>query len=87
MQDKLIANVSVDHFDNMTTSKDVIVHLKNGRVIQISPDFNCINIWENTADFDDFLVGNQTVVSFDMGGNACGEFAGTGITLEGIAKC
>lgn len=84
MQDKLISKVTIDFFDGMTTSKDVIVHLKNGRVIQISPDFNLINIWETEKDFDNFSVGKQTVVSLDMGGDACGELLSTSITLQGV---
>ena len=88
MKDKLIERVDIELFDggsmssDALSSKDVIVRLKNGRVIQISPDFNCINIWDKEAHFEDFLVGEQTVVSFDMGGNACGEFHGSGVSIS-----
>lgn len=80
-EDALIAKVEVVAFDHIPESKDVIVRLKNGRVIQISPDFNAINLWETEQDFADFLIGHQTLVSLDMGGDACGAFEGTGVTL------
>ena len=52
---------------------EVIVRLANGRVIQISPDFNSINVWEAGA-FDEaerpYCVDGKFVSHHvDMGGS------------------
>jgi len=91
MNDKLIALVEVKNLEcggcisvseQPPVSHDVIIRLKNGRVIQISPDFNAVNIWDNAEMFEQGDYGSQTTLSFDMGGNAAGEHSGPKFSLR-----
>jgi hypothetical protein len=68
---KLIESIAVQDFNS--AEDDVIVRLKNGRIVQISPDFNCVNLWPNQQAFDDWNLDKAHIVYTDMGGNAAGE--------------
>ena len=75
MQMHLINGITVESFDSdPSINADVIIRLANGKVIQISPDFNAVNVWASENDFKEFKVGDQMTLTFDMGGNAAGEY-------------
>jgi hypothetical protein len=47
-----------------SAADDVVVTLKDGRIVHISPEFEAINVFANRAQFDDFHVGR--LVSYDL---------------------
>lgn len=68
----LINEVKVGTNDNSMdgSGQDIFIHLKNGKVIQISPEFNSILLWEAQEDLDDWNLESAQVVEFAMGGTA-----------------
>lgn len=83
MDDRLIEAVEVMNMEcgggsprPYTPANDVVIFLRNGRVVQVSPDFNAINVWESRASFEEGAYDTVTSLLIDLGGNAAGEFEG-----------
>lgn len=67
----LIAKVElVPHLDAGTG--EVLIWMKNGKVIQISPDFNAINVWDDERHLKSGDYGSvhmKTLEEVDLGGS------------------
>lgn len=68
----LIKQVTVNA-KNDAGQEEVIIELANGRVIQVSPTFNSINVWEPGAWHADprpyCVVGQFRAMGVEMGGS------------------
>jgi hypothetical protein len=70
MGQNLIRSIEVKSFDS-DDNKDVFVELANGKVLQISPVFNVLNVWASRAELEDWNLGGKGNRTFniDMGGS------------------
>jgi hypothetical protein len=69
---RLVTKVEVNTNDNSMdgSGQDIFVRLANGKVIQISPEFNCLNLWESEKDLAEWSLNVAEVIHFDMGGKS-----------------
>lgn len=70
----LIVSVTTEYFDasigEVPPQRDVFVRLADGKIIQISPAFNAINVWMSQEELYAWNLGinGNLTLTLDMGG-------------------
>lgn len=54
--------VKIEQGSFNSASDDLVVTLDNGTIINISPEFEAINIFKNRHDFDEFDLAKAQVI-------------------------
>ena len=55
-----------------SSQQDVIVHLKNGKIIQVSPSYNRVNVWDSKEQWGARHMSDYSEVlalEVEMGGD------------------
>lgn len=68
----LVAEIQFSNVPSQDGSgSDIVIRLANGRVIQVSPEFNSVNLWDSAEAWEarEYCAPGMQVVRFDMGGS------------------